>query len=260
MVEFSIEKKKQTEERKKILEYKIYNRPYIFFKPDYNPIMPLNIYQTWKTKDLPPVMRKRVERLKAQNPRFNHFLYDDDDCRLFIQNNFDVSVLNAYNSLVPGAYKADLWRLCILYKYGGIYLDIKLNCINGFRLIELTERNHYVKDRPNNSIFNSLIASEAGNKFLLRGINKIVENVKNRYYGNCPLSPTGPVMLGSLIQNNDMQNIDLNHYKYGSFICYRKRFIISTEYPEYDQERRNTYNQLNTKRYDLLWIDRNIYR
>jgi hypothetical protein len=170
MIKFNINKIKQNENKKKYIDKILLNRPYIYFKNVYKPIMPLNIYQTWLTKDLPQAMRLRVERLKRQNPRFKHYLYDDEDCRQFIKNNFDTEVLNAYDRLIPGAYKADLWRLCVLYKWGGIYLDIKLNCINGFRLIELTEKNHYVKDRPPKSIFYSLMASAPGNNFLLKGI------------------------------------------------------------------------------------------
>ena len=31
----------------------------------------------------------------------------------------------AYDRLIPTAFKADLWRYCVLYKYGGVYLDVK---------------------------------------------------------------------------------------------------------------------------------------
>ena len=55
-------------------------------------------------------------------------------CREFIKNNFDLDILNAYDILKPGAFKADLWRCCILYIYGGIYLDIKYGCFAGFKL------------------------------------------------------------------------------------------------------------------------------
>jgi len=240
---------------------KLYNRPYTFFKPDYNPIIPLDIYQTWSTKDLPPKMRERVEILKSQNPRFRHHLYDDNDCREFIKTYFRPDVLAAYDSLIPGAYKADLWRLCVLFINGGIYMDIKLICANGFKLIELTENNHFVKDRPVNSIFNSLMVSQKGNLFLFKCIRQIVENVKNKYYGNCPLSPTGPVLLGNIIINNNLRvNVDLTHYQGGGYVIYKNRFIISTEYPEYNHERTTTYNNINTKRYDQLWNERNIYR
>ena len=47
-------------------------------------IIPLNIFQTWHTLDLPPKMQENVELLKAQNTEFTHYLYDDEMCREFI--------------------------------------------------------------------------------------------------------------------------------------------------------------------------------
>ena len=256
-------RKHKKQENQVIYETFIYNclnRPFTRFKPDYNSIIPLDIYQTWFTKDLPDKMGERVELLKRCNPRFKHYLFDDNDCLEFIKQNFDNSVVNAYERLIPGAYKADLWRLCILYKKGGYYLDIKLACINGFRLIELSENEHYVKDRYGKTIFNSFMVGIKGSDFLLNGINQIVKNVQNNFYGDCPLHPTGPRMLGDLIlRNNFNVNVDLLHYKGGGFIIYKKRFVISTEYPDYNDERTSTYVKHNTKRYDKLWSDHNIY-
>ena len=142
--------------KKTIKEFLMYNKPYPYLKNHYNSVIPLDIYQTWFTKDLPPKMRERVELLKIQNPRFNHHLFDDNDCREFIKTHFQPDVLEAYDTLIPGAYKADLWRLCVLFINGGIYVDIKFCCVNGFKLIELTETEHLAKDRPPNSIYNSL--------------------------------------------------------------------------------------------------------
>jgi len=242
-------------------KFPIYNKPYTFFKPDYNSVIPRDIYQTWFTKDLPQKMRERVELLKRQNPRFNHYLYDDNDCREFIKTHFKSDVLEAYDSLIPGAYKADLWRLCILFINGGIYLDIKLNCINGFKLIELTEREHFVLDRPPKSIYNALMACKKGNIFLYKCIRRIVENVKTKYYGNTPLHPTGPGLLGTVMLNNALNiNIDITHYEGGGYLIYKNRFVISTEYNGYNEERNNLYNNNNTKRYDKLWESKSIYK
>lgn len=30
----------------------------------------------------------------------------------------------AYDALIPGAFKADLFRYCVLFIYGGVYADI----------------------------------------------------------------------------------------------------------------------------------------
>jgi mannosyltransferase OCH1-like enzyme len=241
---------------------KLYKQPYIVFKKIYNPIIPLKIFQTWFTKDLHPKMKEAVENIKTQNPQFEHFLFDDNDCREFIKTHFELDVLKAYDSLIPGAYKADLWRYCIIYIYGGIYLDVKFRCINGFKLIELTENNHFVKDRqPPLSIYNALLACQKNHPFLLMAINKIVENVKNKIYGLNPLYPTGPQMLGSIILQKKIKiNIDMYHYNDGGYIIYKNRFIISTEYPEYNSERTKTYEALKTKRYNLLWNEKNIYK
>ena len=247
--------------KKYIKEFFLYNKQYPYLKSHYNSVIPLDIYQTWFTKELPPKMRERVALLKAQNPRFNHHLFDDNDCREFIKTHFKPDVLDAYDKLIPGAYKADLWRLCVLFINGGIYMDIKFCCVNGFRLIELTEKEHFAKDRPANSIYNALMSCKKGNMFLYKSIRQIVANVQNNYYGSHPLSPTGPFMLGSVIINNNLRfNIDMKHYKKGGFIIYKNIFVISTEYPEYDKERSIQYNQINKQRYDKMWLDRNIYK
>jgi mannosyltransferase OCH1-like enzyme len=102
-------------------------------------IIPLCIYQTWHTTNLPPKMQQAVNTIKAHNPEFQHFLYDDNMCREFIRNNFPEDVLRAYDLLIPGAYKADLWRYCILYKKGGIYLDISYTPFNNFKFLNLTK-------------------------------------------------------------------------------------------------------------------------
>ena len=55
--------------------------------------IPKYIYQTWHTKELPHHMKKCVDELKRANPEFTHCLYDDNDCRKFIAENFSKQVL-----------------------------------------------------------------------------------------------------------------------------------------------------------------------
>ena len=60
------------------------------------------------------------------SPGYQISLFDDYDCREFIKNNFDKTILYCYDMLLPGAYRADFWRYCVLYKNGGIYVDAGL--------------------------------------------------------------------------------------------------------------------------------------
>ena len=198
-------------------------------KDSYNSVIPLNIYLTWGTKKLPEKMQENVDRMKKVNPEFNIQLYDDNDCRDFIQNNFPEDILTAFDTLKPGAYKADLWRLCILYINGGIYADIKLNCINNFKFIALTEKEHFPIDMPGNwkkgeiRLYNALLVAKPKNILFLRCINKISENVKNKDYGFSDLYPTGPGLLGEeyvkMLRENELtMNIQLELNKLD--LCY----------------------------------------
>jgi len=256
-------KKKKISTIKNFFEHrkeKLYREPF-YLKSYYNNVIPLKVYQTWYTKNLPTKMLERNNLLKSQNPAFTFELFDDNDCRNFIESNFDKDVLFAYDNLIPGAYKADLWRLCILYQYGGMYLDIKLACENGFKLIELSENEHLVKDRINPlSIYNVIMVCKKNNNLLLDGIRQIVENVKNKYYGNNPLDPTGPLMLGKLILKNKYNvNIDMHHYEKGGHIIYKNKFVLSTNYIEYNNEKNKLYKSINKKHYHFMWHEKTIY-
>lgn len=233
-------------------------------KSKYRSVIPLKVYQTWSTHDLPPHMQTRVAALKLQNPEFEFFLYDDAECREFIAKHFAKEVVDAYDKLIPGAYKADLWRYCVLYVNGGIYLDIKFACINGFSLIALTEREHLVRDRilPL-SIYNACMAVRPRNALMWKAIYRVVWNVKNRLYGKSPLWPTGPEMLGRILLNEKNKlamPIDMSHYDGGGFVVYQNKFVLSTEYSQYNEERTAANQRKKISRYDEMWRQRRIYR
>lgn len=229
-------------------------------KTYYNSVIPLNIFQTWHTKNLPPKMFEVVNIIKQTNPAFKHFLFDDNDCRNFIKFNYDEKVLNAYDSLIPGAYKADLWRYCILYKLGGIYLDIKYYPLNGFKFINLTEKEHFVLDADKVGIYNALMVCLPGNKKLEKAINKIINNVKYKYYGTSALEPTGPRLLRQFFLKDELLKFDMHHEFFlnesNKFIFYGN-FNILKSYTEYKREQNNNEK---TKHYSVLWNKKNIYK
>ena len=230
-------------------------------KSYYNTIIPLNIFQTWHTKHLPEHMLEAVNLIKQTNPAFTHYLFDDDDCRNFIEQYFTKDILNAYDALVPGAYKADLWRYCILYKKGGIYLDIKYQCENGFKLIQLTDKEYFVKDIPKLGrlgIYNAFMICKPGNKILLNCIDKIVENIKHKYYGSSPLEISGPLLMSKYFSPLDINNLQLQHVQEKTnFYITNNGIKILKIYPEYRSEQR-LYQK--NKYYAELWHKRRVYK
>ena len=266
LVDKIIKRKQEELEKHKldIKKIKRYNELNIKFniKAKYNSIIPLKFYTCWHTKDLPPLMKKNYEQLVLQNPELKFHLYDENECRQFIEDNFDSEVLTAYNSLVPCSYKSDLWRFCVLYINGGIYMDIKYKCVNNFKLIALTEKEYFVRDRPINTTYTALIVVKPQNSIMLKCINQIVSNVKQNYYGFNPLYPTGPGLLGKYFRKEDFEAMEIyftdtttKQFKKDYMVF--KNSIILTYYDEYRNEQNK--HQKN-KYYTQLWDERKIYK
>jgi mannosyltransferase OCH1-like enzyme len=226
----------------------------------YNSIIPLNIFQTWHTKNVPEKMKKNIELIKTNNPAFNYYLYDDDDCYNFIKEHYNADVLNAFDTLIPGAYKADLWRYCVLYKLGGIYIDIKYKPLNNFKFINLTEKEHWVLDIDKNGIYNAVMVCLPYNTILKRAIEKVVENVKNRYYGGSSLDPTGPGLLSKLFSSQEKKKFDMYHEFYEScenrFVFFNK-YMIFKSYNGYIEEHGSNQKK---EHYSVLWGRNKIYK
>ena len=226
--------------------------------------IPLHIYQTWNTKNLPPKMHECVEKLKTDNPEFEHHLYDIEECRHFIETNFDKRVLNAFNKLKPVAFKADLWRYCILYKKGGVYLDIKYQCEPGFKLIHLANENFYAKELWNgnyldNAINNGFLISKPNNEKYKKIIDQICNHVEIKYYDNFISGQTGPYLFGRYFNKSEMDSIKYTYYEEN-----KRGFVKNIEtgknilsfYPEYRNDQKKNPSQ---KYWQDMVRDKEVY-
>jgi hypothetical protein len=106
-----------------------------------------------------------------------------------------------YDTLVPGAYKADLLRLLFLYKYGGVYNDIGHKYLEPFEKFISNESLVVCKDEgedwvPKHYLLNGFMASAQGHPMIKKSIDVVVENIRNRFYGNSAIDPTGPGAFG----------------------------------------------------------------
>lgn len=248
-----------------VVLFALYTWPYVqetFDNEKSNPSpIPLKIFQTWLTKDLPPKMAENVESLKKKNPEFKHYLYDDQECRDFIQTHFDKKVMDAYDCLIPSAYKADLWRYCVLYIHGGIYMDIKINTVDGFKLIQLTDKEYFVRDVKDSGggVFNGIMICKPKNTKCWECIQKIVKNVEEKYYGDGALSPTGPNLLKELFTEEELQNMEISFRGEESCPTQTCLFYKGKAAFYYYKEYRDEQSQIKGPKYFDLWVQRNIY-
>jgi hypothetical protein len=89
--------------------------------------IPKIIHQTFYERTLSPLLQANVDRIRALNPDWDYRFYDDADIAAFIQQHYPPLIWQYYQRIDPryGAARADVFRYLLLYKVGGVYLDIK---------------------------------------------------------------------------------------------------------------------------------------
>lgn len=165
-------------------------------------LIPKVIYQSWGTKTLKPLMSKNVELLKSLNPEYEYKLYDDNDCRKFILDNFGVNYADAFDAIIPGAFKCDFWRYAVLYVNGGVYLDMDMEPLYPFREI-LSDSDQFVSvaDQENGidkitGIYQAFIACKPKHPILLYALQLSFSNIATRRLSINSLDITGPTVMG----------------------------------------------------------------
>lgn len=64
---------------------------------------------------------------KKLNPTYQIKLFNDAMCEQFLLDQFSELHQTIFKFIPDGPIKSDFWRLCILYKYGGIYVDADIH-------------------------------------------------------------------------------------------------------------------------------------
>jgi mannosyltransferase OCH1-like enzyme len=141
-------------------------------------------------------VKQCIEQLRQLNPDYKYYYFTAYDCREFIAKEFP-EILQYYDLLLPGAYKADLWRYCVLHRYGGIYLDIGVMPYVGFRtfLHPSTEFLSSV-DLRHTDLYQAILGARSQHPALQYAIDECVTNVKQRTLGEGALEITGPAVMG----------------------------------------------------------------
>jgi mannosyltransferase OCH1-like enzyme len=89
--------------------------------------IPKIIHQTFPVSQLPKEIEENVSKLKTSNPGWEYRFYEDKDIARFIQQSYNDEILDYYNRIdaAYGAARADFFRYLVIYKCGGVYLDMK---------------------------------------------------------------------------------------------------------------------------------------
>lgn len=160
--------------------------------------IPRIIYQTWETKELHPDMHAAMQTWIDLNPEYEHKLFDANDRRRYVEQNYPPRVLEAYDKLRPGTYQTDFWRYCILYKTGGVNVDIDCVCLAPLR-DTIEDEDTFVSGLAPSyefAIWVGFVAAQKDHPFLKVCLDHVVRNIETDFYGKSGVWPTGPVAAG----------------------------------------------------------------
>lgn len=154
--------------------------------------IPKQIFQTFKTDKLPWLTRWHIKRMLKRNPEYEYHFYDDTKIEDFFKNEFP-EYYKYYKSLTIGAAKADFFRYAILYKKGGIYLDIDCKVISRFKDF-IKDDDEAVISIENNGVLYTQWALVFASKhpFLEETLEVCAENIRKHKYPNNVHQTTGP--------------------------------------------------------------------
>lgn len=120
-----------------------------------------------------------INTWKSKNPNYQYNFMNDVQCDQFIKDNFSSEFYAMYCSLPIGVMRADVWRVAVVYIYGGVYADIDCECVvpldtwvDEYSLIISVET-------ENGELANFFFAAKPKHPALLSVLNRLVELAPN---------------------------------------------------------------------------------
>lgn len=197
--------------------------------------IPKVIYQTFKNDQLPFLTRWHIKRMRLRNPKYDYQFFDDKRVDEFILKEFGKEVFELYRTINIGAAKADFFRYAVLYKYGGVYLDIDSLNVKALDSFIQSEDRAIISLEGNQEYFVQwALIFEAGHPFLEKTLEMVVHNLRQNAYPNDVHSMTGPAVFSKAIRaclasdpsisyrqmGTDYEGKFKFHYRFSKFFLY----------------------------------------
>lgn len=160
------------------------------------------------------------------NPEYEYQFYNDDDIDKFLKDEFEQEIYEQYKKLDIGAAKADFFRYAILFKRGGIYLDIDSSASSKFSNWINEDDSAVITNERNPGLYVQwALIYDKGHPFLKKVIEAVVDNIKNNRYPHDVLNMTGPNVysrvLGECLQEQTTNNYRILGVDYNGKIKFK---------------------------------------
>lgn len=199
--------------------------------------IPKIIHQTFKSDKLPFLTRWHISRFRKKNPDYTYEFYDDQRIESFLAAEFGQEILSLYQQLNIGAAKADFFRYAVLYKKGGVYVDIDSGIKGSLNDFIRPDDTAIITREGNPALFAQwALIFNAGHPFLKKTMEMVADNIRQNRFPHDVHQMTGPSVYTLAIEDVLKNNPETPHrilgtdydkhlkvkYKLGKFFLYEK--------------------------------------
>ena len=164
------------------------------------------------------------ENIRQYAPDYYHIVMDDKMIEDFLIQYYHPIVLSTFRKIKGGAHKADLARYCLLYIYGGIYMDIKTELIKPVNDVFKYNTLYSVLSHSNDHIYQGIIKTEKEHPLFLSLIDFIVNHVYHSYIMQIDYHIYCKDFYHQLLNDNIDHNIKQgqNRGQYGEYYLFKE--------------------------------------
>ena len=143
---------------------------------------PKIIHLTYSSRDeVDPKVWSQFERYAEE---YDLRFYDDDECLAYLDSHAPKRVVEKYLELEMPAHRADLFRYVVMYREGGVYLDIKTVLVRHLDEVFPDQQQLYtVLSKRSGYIHQGVLASPPRNRVFLKLINLLVKTPRFKGQG-----------------------------------------------------------------------------
>lgn len=131
-------------------------------------------------------------------PEFEYHYFSDERCDAFVRENYPGEVFEAFSRLQVGAARSDFWRILVLLKHGGIYLDIDSNLVRPpAAYLDANTTELFVSSRSG-EVTNYFLAAAPNNPAFAAIADAILRNIQEGSIASV-YDMTGPTVVGKVV-------------------------------------------------------------
>ena len=172
--------------------------------------IPKIIHQTWKTAQVPAKWQAWQASWQRFHPEWRYMLWTDADNRRFIEEHYP-DFIATYDAYSYNIQRADAIRYFILHHFGGLYVDLDIECLRPVDdlvldkpfIIAYEPRIHAEQLGEARMVGNAFMASIPGSLPLVRIIETLSTRNPRILDHSGVLQTTGPKMVNAALRGFD---------------------------------------------------------